>query len=168
MNWLKSCAKKFVLIISFFTLLSCSTTPQFGALISESLSRDSYNIKVRLTVPSTLNPTQHGRPSPLLVRLVQLKDSANFQNKDSSELLSKIDSSLGTDLIEFKETMLFPGKDQEFELKVNSDTKYLGMVAAFQQEEGIGKKIISIEGQWSRNLCVEFSDTSITRAERCA
>jgi type VI secretion system protein VasD len=157
-----------LLFLPFLSLLSaCSNTPQFGATVSDIFSGDSYEIEVNLTVSTGLNPNQAGRPSPLVIQVFQLIDDTKFLQADIEKLLSNAEAELGASLVKSDQTLAFPGKNQEYELDVNSDAKYLGVVAAFQKEGGVARQIIDIEGRWSRDLCIELANTSLAKANRC-
>lgn len=159
-------------LLSFVTiavslLAACSSKPQFGAVVSEMISNDTYDIQVKLQVSDKLNPNPEGRPSPLVLQIFQLKDDSKFSQASIDVVLSNPDLELGADLIKVDQTMAFPGKSKEYVFDVNSEAKFLGVVASFQKEDGKAKQLIDIEGHWSRDICITLSDTSLTKAERC-
>lgn len=156
-----------MLVFIIFLNTACSNTPQFGAVVSEMLSSESYNITVTLNVSNKLNPNKDGRPSPLVIKILQLNDDAKFTQAGIEEILMSTDTVIGEALVGVDQAMAFPGKNQELKLNVNSQAKYLGVVAAFQHEGGTSKKIIPIEGRWSRDICIKLTDTSLSKAERC-
>lgn len=157
------------LAIALLTLMlfGCSSSPQFGAVVSEAISSDSYGIKVNIKVSNELNPTNDGRPSPLVLKILQLNDDTKFAQTSVDELLMSTDAALGGALVGQDQEMMFPGKSETLNLDVNEKARFLGIIAAFQNEDGISKRVISIEGRWSRDICMELSSTTLSKAERC-
>ncbi|MBZ9613434.1 type VI secretion system lipoprotein TssJ [Rheinheimera maricola] len=150
-----------------FAFSGCSSNPQFGAVLAEAISTDSYEIKVFIDVANDLNPTHDSRPSPLVLKIFQLNDDAKFVNLSIDELLVSTEAVLGGELVGIDQAMMFPGKNQELKLVINKGAVFLGVIAAFQKEDGVAKRVIPIKGRWSRDICIEISSISLTKAERC-
>ncbi|WP_395344308.1 type VI secretion system lipoprotein TssJ [Ningiella sp. W23] len=145
----------------------CSSNPQFGAAVSELLTVDSYDIRVKLTVSQDVNPDPNGRPSPVVLQIFQLTNDSKFQQANLADLLDNHEAMLAAELIKMDRTLASPANNLTYELTVNADTKYLGVLAAFQKEDGIAKRVIDIEGGWSKDICIELAKTSIAAATRC-
>lgn len=163
----QSCFKAVVLVLVVLSLNACSTNPQFGAIASEILSNDTYEVKVTLTVSDQLNPDRDGRPSPLVLYILQLHDDNKFLNADLRSLVDNPQAEVGDDLIQIDQTLTFPDTYKEFTLTVNSETSFLGIVTAYQKEGGKVSELIEIEGRWSRDLCIDLDSTQLTSAQRC-
>lgn len=88
--------------------------------------------KVELTMAATpdANAIQNV-PSPVVVRVYQLKSPAAFEEADYFQLDKSEGDVLGDDLLGKDEYFLSPGASQTVVSEVNPDTRYLGLVAAF-------------------------------------
>lgn len=81
------------------------------------------------------NPDVNGRASPVVVRVYELKAPANFQGADFFSLYERDRQTLGDEMIAVQEMVLVPGEARRFDQKINPDTRYLGVVAAFRAIE---------------------------------
>jgi type VI secretion system protein VasD len=89
-------------------------------------------VKATITASADVNPASDGRPSPLVVRIYQLKSEAKFVEADFFDLFEKDDQILGPDLVSRDEITLAPGETQELPLGVSDDARLLGVVAAYR------------------------------------
>jgi type VI secretion system protein VasD len=81
------------------------------------------------------NPDHTGRPSPVLVRVYELKTTAAFESTDFFTLYGKDQATLGADLNAKNEFLLKPGDHQSVETVVQPGTKFVAVVAAYRDIE---------------------------------
>ena len=92
---------------------------------------------VRITVNAldTANPDRTGRPSPVVVRVYELKTTAAFDSADFFTLYGKDQATLGGDLNAKNEFLLRPGDNRSVEQTVQPGTKFVAVVAAYRDIE---------------------------------
>lgn len=102
--------------------MSCSMTSYFKSLWifaallllagCSTLSPYSKLTKLDLTLNASdqLNPDLHGRPSPIVVRLIELKNPVAFENADFFSLYERAKESLAPDMVASEELELRPGE----------------------------------------------------------
>jgi type VI secretion system protein VasD len=78
------------------------------------------------------NPDAGGRPSPVVVRVYQLKADTAFNGADFFQLFDDEQKVLGAELINRAEYVLAPSEQQKVELSVSPDARFVGAVAAFR------------------------------------
>ena len=90
--------------------------------------------KVRLSVVANndINPDANDRPSPVVVRLYQLKDDAAFRDADFFALFDKEQATLAASLVSRQEFELAPGEQRKLDFPVSGEVKFLGVIAAFR------------------------------------
>jgi type VI secretion system protein VasD len=88
--------------------------------------------KTYLTAEGDLNPDANGRASPVVVRVFELKNDAEFVAADFFSLYERERESLGSSLLSRQEYVLQPGERRELWLPVPRDAAYIGVVAAFR------------------------------------
>jgi type VI secretion system protein VasD len=88
--------------------------------------------KTYLQAEGDLNPDPTGRASPVVVRVFELKNDAEFSAADFYALYERERETLGSSLLSRQEYVLTPGERNEIWLPVPRDTAYLGVVAAFR------------------------------------
>ena len=99
-----------------------------------SLSPYSDLTKLQLTLNAgdQLNPDLNGRPSPIVVRLFELKHPVTFENADFFSLYERAKESLNPDLVASEELELRPGETVELKLSVEEGSRYVGVLAAYR------------------------------------
>ena len=88
--------------------------------------------KAAIVVARDVNPDSAGRPSPIVVRLYQLKEEGAFNSASYFALADKEQATLGPSLESREEYELQPGQTQELTLKIPPEARYLGVVAAYR------------------------------------
>ncbi|MBT2337562.1 MULTISPECIES: type VI secretion system lipoprotein TssJ [Pseudomonas] len=104
-------------------LSGCASWSPFSAMTKLNLA---------LTTSDELNPDLNGRPSPLVVRLFELKHPVAFENTDFFSLYERARETLAADLVASEELELRPGESVELRLSLTGDGRYLGMLAAYR------------------------------------
>ena len=90
------------------------------------------NERRHVAAHADVNPDANGRPSPVVVRVYQLKDDAAFKNADFFALFDKEQATLATSLIDRQEYELTPGEQRSVDFPVSGEAKFLGVAAAFR------------------------------------
>ncbi|MBU6956141.1 type VI secretion system lipoprotein TssJ [Pseudomonas sp. CVAP len=111
-------------------------------------------LNLKLTASDQVNPDLNGRPSPIVVRLIELKHPVAFENADFFSLYERAKESLSPDLVASEELELRPGETAEFKLSVDSGSRYVGVLAAYRDLR---------ETQW--RYVVQVTPADLTVAE---
>ncbi|MHC8364347.1 type VI secretion system lipoprotein TssJ [Pseudomonas sp. ZT5P21] len=106
------------------------------ALLAGCSSLSPYShvtkLNLKLTGSDQLNPDLNGRPSPIVVRLFELKHPVTFENADFFSLYERAKESLAPDLVASEELELRPGETIELKLSVEEGSRYVGILAAYR------------------------------------
>jgi type VI secretion system protein VasD len=105
-------------------LASCKTVPVKPSKESKA--------KVALSAAADVNPDASGKPSPVVVRVYQLKGDAAFAGADFFALFDDEMKVLGPELIGREEYVLTPSEKRTVELAVLKTAKFVGVIAAFR------------------------------------
>lgn len=116
----RPCARGFAWV-ALLLMTACASAPPKPA-------------RTRLTVAAAAdsNPDANGRPSPVVVRVYQLKADTAFVGTDFFALFDDEMKVLGGDLIGRSEYVLAPAERRTLELDVSADAHFVGVVAAFR------------------------------------
>ena len=82
-----------------------------------------------------VNPSASKRPSPLLIRIYELKSVATFNAADFMSLYQRDQAELAADLVTKEEFVMSPGETKTFAKTLGADTRFLGVVAAYRDLE---------------------------------
>jgi len=85
-----------------------------------------------LSAAADVNPDGSGRPSPVVVRVYQLKTDAAFNAAEFVDLFENEEKVLGSELISRDEFVLAPAEKRTLDVAVSGDTRFVGAVAAFR------------------------------------
>lgn len=121
-----------------------------------SLSPYSDLTKLQLTLSASdqLNPDLNGRPSPIVVRLFELKHPVAFENADFFSLYERAKESLAPDLVISEELELRPGEQVALRLSVEPGSRYVGVLAAYRDLD---------QAQW--RYVIQITPQSLNNAE---
>jgi type VI secretion system protein VasD len=92
-------------------------------------------VKAQFDVQASVNPDSRGRPSPVVVRLYELKSMAAFNGADFFSIYERDKETLGAELLAREEFLLRPGEKRQLERKLQPETTYVGVIAAFRDLE---------------------------------
>lgn len=112
-----------IALIAVLILAGCSTLSPYSHLTK---------LNLRLTASDQLNPDLNGRPSPIVVRLYELKHAVAFENADFFSLYERAREALAPDMVATEELELRPGETLELKLSVQKGSRYVGVVAAYR------------------------------------
>jgi type VI secretion system protein VasD len=88
--------------------------------------------KMMLLAAANVNPDSKGRPSPIVVRLYQLRTEGEFTDAQFFPLYDREKELLAASLITREEYTLLPGEQRELKLEVSPDARFLGVLAAYR------------------------------------
>lgn len=132
---LKQAACYFCVFAISVSLLGCSSMRR--ALNYETAA------KLYFTVDEEINPDTNGRPSPLVLRVYELKDRRQFENEDFLSLYGHDEERLGNDLFSKRVLREFtPGDNRLEQLTISSDAQYLGVIGEFVHYERANFRVI--------------------------
>lgn len=114
---------KCLLALAVLLLGGCSTLSPYSSVTKLNLT---------LSASDQVNPDLNGRPSPIVVRLMELKHPVAFENADFFSLYERAQESLSPDLITSEELELRPGETVELKLSVEPGSRYVGVLAAYR------------------------------------
>jgi len=104
-------------------LVACSSPPP---------KPQPVNLKLNITASADVNPDAQNRPSPVVIRIYQLKDDAGFKGADFFALYDKEEATLAAALVSRVEFELAPGEKKTVDYSVSPDTRFVGVAAAYR------------------------------------
>jgi type VI secretion system protein VasD len=85
-----------------------------------------------LVVAADVNPDATGRPSPVVLRLYELKEEGAFNDADYFALFDKEREILGPSLVAREEYELQPGETRSLDLKIPPEVRFIGATVGFR------------------------------------
>lgn len=109
-----------VLACSVLCLAACGGAPKKHAL------------EVRITANADVNPDLESRASPVIVHVLELTATDEFNRADYFSLTQDGSSALGAALVQSTELILTPGSEKTLNLELDEKVAYLGFVAGYR------------------------------------
>jgi type VI secretion system protein VasD len=106
-----------------FILAGCSSAPPLTHLTLSFQSSDD------------LNPDVNNRPSPVDIRVFQLRNSDNFNETKFSDLYTNAQTVLDKDLIAEHKVEINLKQTQSLDLTLYEETQFLGFIVAYYDLE---------------------------------
>ena len=111
---------------------------------------------VELTMAAAANANAiQGQPSPVVVRVYQLKSPAAFEEADFFQLRQDEGGVLGDDLLGSDEYFINPGASQTVLSELSPDARFVGVAAAFYDIDG---------AEWRATLPIPPNETTAVTA----
>jgi type VI secretion system protein VasD len=111
----------------------------------------------------SVNPDRGGRPSPIVVRVYELKAVAAFNNADFFSLYDKEQETIGGDLVGREEFLLQPSESRQYRRQFQPDTKFIGVIGAFRDlEQSRWRQVMPVPAKGKATLTVSAQARAIT------
>lgn len=133
------------MLLALGLLAGCSSVSPFSTLTK---------LQLTLTASDDLNLDLHGRPSPVVVQLLELRHPVAFENADFFSLYGRAEQALPKDWVASEELELRPGEQLVLKLSVEPNSRYVGVLAAYRDLPHV---------QW--RVVVPVAHRQLTRAE---
>jgi type VI secretion system protein VasD len=120
-------------------------------------------VKGAIKAEPSVNPDRGGRPSPIVVRVYELKGIAAFNNADFFALFDKEQESLGSELVGREEYQLQPAETRQYSRQLQPDTKFIGVVGAFRDlEQARWRQTAPVPKKGSATIAIGVQSRAIT------
>ena len=123
-------------------------------------------IEVTLNADSGTNPNVQGEPSPVVVRIYELKGVKAFNNASYFDLMDDEAKTLGAELIASREYEMTPGKKQKYDRDISAEATHVGVIAGFRNiQSATWRDSIELK-QEKKNEFVIFVTSQSVRIEK--
>jgi type VI secretion system protein VasD len=145
-----------ILQTAFWLLLVVGLTGCFGG-------PSAIKIKGNIETSHDVNPDHAGRPSPVVVRVYQLRSPGPFLNADFFDLYDNANATLGQNLIIWEEFEFKPGEAREYNTKFDIDTKYVGVIAAYRDlENSRWRELVTLPDKKKVHLNIKLDSLAVS------
>ena len=120
---------------------------------------------IDFVVSTDVNPDDDNRPSPLVIRVVELADARQFEREDLISLYENPAERLGTDYIDSIRLREFtPGETRSEVIELDDSVQYLGLIAEFSQYQDANATLsLPIVANKANRFTVNIQGTSLKR-----
>lgn len=136
-----------------------------AVLITSSLLCGCGKPSIELAVASqaNVNPDHTGRPSPVIVKIYEMRSDLAFSQSDFGPLFESPVQVLGADLLAADEQLLVPGEARRITYEPVEGTRFMGVVAGFRQVDRAAWKIVApVDCEASNIVGIELRDVTVS------
>jgi type VI secretion system protein VasD len=110
-----------------------------------------------------LNPSVNQRPSPLLMRVYELKSASVFGAADFMALYQGDQATLAADMVSREEYMLQPGQNLPYKKTLAPDTKFIGVIGAYRNlEKSTWRAVVPVINGKAQTLTIRATDLAVS------
>lgn len=106
------------------------------------LMSDMTKVDMRIVAGGDVNLDDNGRPSPVVVRLLELKAPATFQGADFFALYQDEKQTLGADWVAREEFEFKPGDVQDLRFALQPDSSFVAILAAYRHLDKVNWRMV--------------------------
>ncbi len=89
-------------------------------------------VGLQISATADVNPDLQGRPSPIILHVLELNSEEQFNRLDYMSLTQSSGAALGPDLLGKTRLILSPGDNRNLPLELNPQTTFVGLVAGYR------------------------------------
>jgi len=147
---IRAAATSLLIITAVILLSACAGTPK----------KESLGLNISAT--ADVNPDRQGRPSPVIVYILQLSSVEQFNGLDYMSLTQPSGVALGASLLSKKQEVLQPGASRELPLELNPQTTVIGLVAGYRDiDNATWRTSVPITQGKTRGLSITLNQQQI-------
>lgn len=130
------------LIILVVFLLSGSSCTTMNTKVGGLLNLDT-DLKLDFVVDADVNPDDNKTPSPLFVRMYELKSPNMFNKANFIDIFERDAEALGADMVAKQRLKhIKPGETRETSFVLSKETRYVGLFAEFLRYKNSKYKLV--------------------------
>lgn len=103
---------------------------------------DITKVDMRIVAGGDVNLDDNGRPSPVVVRLLELKSPTTFQSADFFALYQDEKQTLGGDWVAREEFEFKPGDVQDLRFALQPESSFVAILAAYRQMDKVNWRLV--------------------------
>jgi len=134
---------------------------------SRDKTPDPSPVNLVLTASPAVNPDRNDRPSPVLVRVYELRAPGAFETADFFAVLEQDQAVLGGEMVNRWEFQLDPGETNTLDASFQASSGFLGIVAAFRDiDQAQWRAVVPIRSGRENELSAMIGRLSVSLAPR--
>jgi type VI secretion system protein VasD len=115
-----------------------------------------------LATSADSNPDATGRPSPIVIRVYQLRAEGAFTGADFFPLFDDSEKVLGPELVTRDEYVMAPGERRSIDVTFARDARFVGVLAAFRDVRNAQWRAVVAVPKGSLTVSVERARVAVS------
>jgi type VI secretion system protein VasD len=120
------------------------------------------NLGLQISATADVNPDMQGRPSPIILHVMELNSNEQFNRLDYMGLTQPSGAALGPELLGKNQVVLQPGESRTLPLELNPMTTAIGLVAGYRDiDNAVWRKTVPINQGKTKGISITLEQTQI-------
>ena len=116
-----------------------------------------------ISAAGDLNPSATQRPSPLVLRIYELRSDTAFTKADFIALYQSEQATIGADLVLKDEFMLQPGESREYQRTLSIETRWVAVFGAYRNvERAVWRAIAAVPAGKTLKLAIRAESQALS------
>jgi len=143
-----------------FSLLSIALLGLLSACAPAPPKPQIFDIQV--SAATDVNPDMQGRPSPIILHILELGSTEQFNGLDYTGLTQPSGSALGAELLSKKQMVLQPGESKTIATELNPLTTTIGLVAGYRDiDNAVWRKSAPVTPGKTKSITITLEQQQI-------
>lgn len=144
------------------TIISLLTVVMIGLLSACAGAPKKEDLGIQVSATADVNPDMQGRPSPIILHVMELNSTEQFNRLDYMGLTQPSGAGLGAELLNKNQMVLQPGESKALPLELNPMTTAIGLVAGYRDiDNAAWRKVIPITQGKTKAISITLEQTQI-------
>lgn len=144
-------------------LSGCGTVGAVGDAVDKTLGTAPRDATVTVAASQDVNPDASHRPSPIVVRIYQLRSGAALDQSDYFKLTGDPKAALGDTLVAHDQALVTPGQTRSLPLKLDPATQLIGVVAGFRDiDRARWRTSVAVDPASTRSVAITVGAAEVT------
>ncbi|WP_377155191.1 type VI secretion system lipoprotein TssJ [Roseateles sp. UC29_93] len=154
------------MLLALGALGGCSSLDKINPFSSSE--KPTEVTKGSIQASAQVNPSVTKRPSPLLVRVYELKSDVGFNAADFVSLYQKDQAELGAEIVSREEMTLQPGEARPWTKKILSpETRFVAVFAAYRDlERARWRAVVPVVVGRKQEILIQAEELSVSATVR--
>ncbi len=110
-----------------------------------------------------LNPSASQRPSPMLIRIYELKSATSFNGADFMALYQADQATLGAEVVAREELTLRPGESRPYQKTLAADTRFIAVFGAYRDlSRATWRALVPVQAGQAHKLTIRAGELALS------
>ncbi|OWQ84437.1 type VI secretion system-associated lipoprotein [Roseateles aquatilis] len=162
-GFIRSSRRAAAAVLGAAALLALGACSSVSSLNPFSSSPKPTVVNGSVTASAQVNPSVTRRPSPLLVRVYELKSANAFNSADFISLYQKDQAELGAEMVAREEMTLQPGESRPLRRTLAPETRFIAVFAAYRDlENARWRTVVPVNVGKKQEIVIQADELSVS------
>lgn len=136
------------------------------AVLLAACGTSPTKLSLDITASGTLNPNSENQPSPVVLRVYELKTPDGFNGAGFFDLFDNDTKTLGGDLLGKREFEIAPGQKTSYNNQISPESQYVGILAGYRDvDNATWRTTAPVEAETTNSFIVRLEQLAVSLSQ---